>query len=166
MGFGFPAAIGAQLGNPGRLVIDIAGDGSIQMNIQQLAVAVYENLPVKIVVLNNGWLGMVRQWQDMFYKQNYSGTELTRPQTGEQDLSESAISWQDAEYLPDFAKVAEAYGAWGRRVTSRSELGPALKEAFGNDRTCLIDVWVTREENVFPMVPAGASLNQMLEGMA
>ncbi|MFH1740482.1 MAG: thiamine pyrophosphate-dependent enzyme, partial [bacterium] len=166
MGYGFPAAIGAQAGNPGRLVVDIAGDGSIQFNIQQLAVAVYENLPVKIVVLNNGWLGMVRQWQDMFYKRNYSGTELTRPGTGTQDLGASPTSWQQAEYLPDFAKVAEAYGAWGRRVTVRSDLEPVLKEAFENDRTCLIDVWVTREENVFPMVPAGASLNQMLEGMA
>ncbi len=159
MGYGFPAAIGAQAGNPGRMVIDIAGDGSLQMTIQELATAVYYNLPVKVVISNNGWLGMVRQWQDLFYKKNYSATELTR-------RASSHGSWMDAEYLPDFAKLAEAYGAWGRQVKTRSELEPALQEAFSNDSPCLIDVWVAREENVYPMVPAGASLNQMLEGMA
>ncbi len=159
MGYGFPAAIGAQAGNPGRLVVDIAGDGSLQMTIQELATAVYHNLPVKVVISNNGWLGMVRQWQDLFYNKNYSATELTR-------RAFSHGSWDDAEYLPDFAKLAEAYGAWGRRVQKRSELEAVLKEAFSNDLPCLIDVWVAREENVYPMVPAGASLNQMLEGMA
>ena len=166
MGYGFPAAIGAQAGNPGRLVIDIAGDGSVQMTIQELATAVYNNLPVKVVIVNNGWLGMVRQWQDLFYQKNYSATELAKPRTGPPAEEISPESWRNSEYLPNFAQLAEAYGAWGRRVTKRSELEPVLREAFGNDRTCLIDVRVTREENVYPMVPAGASLNQMLEGMA
>jgi acetolactate synthase-1/2/3 large subunit len=166
MGFGFPASIGAQAGNPGRVVIDIAGDGSLQMTIQELATAVYNHLPVKVVIVNNGWLGMVRQWQDLFYRKNYSATELARAEPGSRLKATSPGSWTNAEYLPDFARLAEAYGAWGRRVTSRSELEPVLREAFANDRPCLVDVRVTREENVFPMVPAGASLNQMLEGMA
>jgi len=164
MGYGFPAAIGAQVANPERLVIDIAGDGSIQMNIQEMATAVYNNLPVKVVIVNNGWLGMVRQWQDLFYQKNYSATELVRPRSAKDPSSYG--SWEGQDYRPNFAELARAYGAWGKRVTKRSELEPALKEAFSNDQLCLIDVWVTREENVYPMVPAGASLNQMLEGMA
>jgi len=152
------------VGHPGRLVIDIAGDGSIQMNIQEMATAVYNNLPVKVVIVNNGWLGMVRQWQDLFYKKNYSATELVRPHPGMDPSSYG--SWQEQDYRPNFAELAQAYGAWGRRVTKRSELEAVLKEAFSNDQVCLIDVWVTREENVYPMVPAGASLSQMLEGMA
>ncbi len=162
MGYGFPASIGAKFGNPDKLCIDIAGDGSLQMTIQELATAAYYNRPVKVIIVNNGWLGMVRQWQDLFYGKNYSATELTRPLNNDAKPGD----WRNCEYLPNFAKLAEAYGCFGAKVTSRKELEPVLKEAFSNDKTCLIDVWVTREENVYPMVPAGASLDQIMSGMA
>ncbi|GFM35350.1 biosynthetic-type acetolactate synthase large subunit [Desulfovibrio psychrotolerans] len=142
MGYGLPAAIGAQMAFPDKLVIDIAGDGSIQMNSQELMTAVCNNLPVKIVILNNGYLGMVRQWQELFYKRNYCNTCM------------------DAQ--PDFVKLAEAYGALGFRVTEEAQLVPVLQQAFAAPNTCIIDVQVAREENVYPMVPAGASLEEML----
>lgn len=142
MGFGFPAAIGAQMAFPDRLVIDIAGDGSIQMNIQELATAVCHNLPVKIVILNNRYLGMVRQWQELFYRKNYCATCM------------------DAQ--PDFVKLAEAYGAAGFRVTREEDLKSTLKQAFELDKTVIVDVAVCPEENVYPMVPAGKSLTEML----
>lgn len=166
MGYGFPAAIGAQRAFPKRQVINIAGDGSLQMNIQEMATAAYYNLPVKNIVCNNGWLGMVRQWQDLFYGKNYSSTELTRPNPNA-SRSESGVSdWMNAEYLPNYEKLAEAYGWWGRKVTRKSELEDALRECLSVKRPALLDVWVVREVNVYPMVPAGASLNQMMEGMA
>ncbi len=142
MGFGFPAAIGAQMAFPDKLVIDIAGDGSIQMNIQELATAVCHNLPVKIVILNNGYLGMVRQWQELFYKKNYCATCM------------------DAQ--PDFVRLAEAYGAAGFRVTRQEDLKSTLQQAFALDKTVIVDVTVCPEENVYPMVPAGKSLTEML----
>ncbi len=142
MGYGLPAAIGAQMAFPDKLVIDVAGDGSIQMNIQELITAVCNNLPVKIVILNNGYLGMVRQWQELFYKRNYCATCM------------------DAQ--PDFVKLAEAYGAAGYRVTRPEEVEPVLREAFALPKTVVVDVHVSREENVYPMVPAGASLTDML----
>ncbi len=145
MGFGFPAAIGAQLGCPGKLVIDIAGDGSIQMNIQEMATAVNNHLPVKIAILNNGYLGMVRQWQELFYKKRYSATPLKNP---------------------DFVKLAEAYGAKGMRITRKEDVVPALKEAIATDNVVVMDFIVAPEENVFPMVPAGEALNRMMDGMA
>ncbi len=141
MGFGFPAAIGAQVAFPKSLVIDIAGDGSIQMNIQELATAVQYNLPVKIVILNNGFLGMVRQWQELFYEKRYTWTKL---------------------HSPDFVKVAEAYGAVGYRLEAEKDVDKVLKEAFRNNKTTFIDVRVNPEECVYPMVPAGASLKEML----
>ena len=142
MGYGFPAAIGAQMAHPDKLVIDIAGDGSIQMNIQELATAVCNKLPVKIIILNNSYLGMVRQWQELFYQKNYCETCM------------------DAQ--PDFVKVAEAYGAAGYRITKEKDVVPTLKEVFALDKTVIVDVVVEREENVYPMVPAGASLTEML----
>lgn len=145
MGFGLPAAIGAQMGRPEKVVFDIAGDGSIQMNIQELATAVFNKLPVKIAILNNGYLGMVRQWQELFYKKRYSATPLQNP---------------------DFVKLAEAYGAKGLRVTRKEEVVPAIKEALATDNVVMIDFVVEPEENVFPMVPAGEALNRMLGGMA
>jgi acetolactate synthase-1/2/3 large subunit len=145
MGFGFPAAIGAQMGCPGKLVIDIAGDGSIQMNIQEMATAVNNKLPVKIVILNNGYLGMVRQWQELFYKRRYSSTTLKNP---------------------DFVKLAEAYGAVGMRIAKKEDVEPALKKAFATDNVVVMDFIIEPEENVFPMVPAGEALNRMLGGMA
>ncbi len=166
MGYGFPAALGAQRAFPKRQVIDIAGDGSIQMNIQELATAIYNNLPVKIIIMNNGWLGMVRQWQDLFYGKNYSATELSRPAPGVARKDTNPGAWMNAEYLPDFEQLAAAYGAWGRRVKKKSELDDAIRECLSQTKVSILDVWVAREENVYPMVPAGASLSHILEGMA
>lgn len=142
MGYGFPAAMGAQRAFPDKLVIDIAGDGSIQMNIQEMMTAVCNKLPVKIVILNNGYLGMVRQWQELFYEKNYCETCM------------------DAQ--PDFVKLAEAYGAAGFRVTKKKDVESVLREAFALDKPVIVDVRVEQEENVYPMVPAGASLTEML----
>lgn len=142
MGYGFPAAIGAQVANPDKLVIDIAGDGSIQMNIQEMATAVCYNLPVKIIILNNSYLGMVRQWQELFYNKNYCATCL--------------------DTAPDFVKLAEAYGAEGYQVDKTEDVVPVLKKVFASPKTCIVDIRVEPEENVYPMVPAGASLTEML----
>jgi acetolactate synthase-1/2/3 large subunit len=146
MGYGFPAAIGAQVGRPDALVVDIAGDGSIQMNIQELATAVYNKIPVKICILDNGFLGMVRQWQELFYKRRYSGSVLAGN--------------------PDFVRLAEAYGARGRRVTRPEEVRPALEEAFATPEVFILDFMIEPEENVFPMVPAGEAIDRMIGGMA
>jgi acetolactate synthase I/II/III large subunit len=142
MGFGFPAAIGAQMAFPDRLVIDVAGDGSIQMCIQELATAVCYGLPIKIVILNNGCLGMVRQWQELFYEKNYCATCL--------------------DVAPDFVKLAEAYGAAGYRVTDPAKVESVLAEAFALPKTVIVDVVIDPEENVAPMVPAGKSLTEMI----
>jgi len=146
MGFGFPAAIGAQLGCPDRVVFDVAGDGSIQMNIQELATVARENIPVKIAILNNGFLGMVRQWQELFYNRRYSSTTLNGN--------------------PDFVKLAEAYGVMGLRVTDPAEVPGALRKAIDHDGPVLLDFIVSPEENVFPMVPAGEAIDRMIGGMA
>jgi acetolactate synthase-1/2/3 large subunit len=142
MGYGFPAALGAQVAFPDRLVIDIAGDGSIQMNIQELATAVQYHLPVKIIILNNGYLGMVRQWQELFFRKHYSATEMSA--------------------VPDFVKLAEAYGAVGLRATHPREVEPTLKKAFSINKPVLVDFVVAGEENVYPMVPAGQPISKML----
>ncbi len=142
MGYGFPAAIGAQLAFPDRLVIDIAGDGSIQMNIQELATAVSYQIPVKVVILNNGYLGMVRQWQELFYNKNYCATCL--------------------HINPDFVALAKAYGAEGFRVERAEDVEPVLRKAFAHPGPVFVDVRVEPEENVAPMVPAGAALSEML----
>ncbi|MFQ6065712.1 MAG: biosynthetic-type acetolactate synthase large subunit [bacterium] len=146
MGYGFPASIGAQIGRPEKIVFDIAGDGSFQMNIQELATAVNYKVPVKIAILNNGYLGMVRQWQQLFYKSRYSQVNL--------------------EGHPDFVKVAEAYGIEGIRVTKPEEVEPALKKALDIAGPVVLDFRISREENVYPMVPAGAALTQIIEGLA
>lgn len=142
MGYGFPAAIGAQFAFPDKLVINVAGDGSIQMNIQELATVVQNKIPVKVVILNNGHLGMVRQWQELFYNRNYSHTNM--------------------EAQPDFVKLAEAYGAEGYRISKPEELEDVLRKALTSPNPAFIDVMVEREENVYPMVPAGAALDEML----
>jgi len=142
MGYGFPAAIGAQAAFPDRLVIDIAGDGSIQMCIQELIVAVENNFPVKIAILNNQYLGMVRQWQQHFYDRRYSQTCLSA--------------------APDFVKLAEAYGAVGLRAMKPSEVEPVIREAFATPRPVIMDFVVNPEECVYPMVPAGAPMTEML----
>ncbi len=161
MGYGFPAAIGAQLGNPGRRVIDIAGDGSIQMNIQELATAVSEGLPVIVAILNNGYLGMVRQWQELFYGRRYSSTCLMR--TGRCPRDCSSPGEKCPPYVPDFVKLAQAYDAVGIRVSRPEEIGPALEAAARvTDRPVFIDFIVEREANVWPMVPAGAGIDEMM----
>ncbi len=142
MGYGFPAAIGAQVAFPEKTVIDIAGDGSFQMNIQELATAVQYNLPVKVAILNNHCLGMVRQWQQLFCDRRYSQTLF--------------------EVVPDFVKLAEAYGAVGLRATKPEEVEPVIREALAVRRPVVLDFVVDRNEGVYPMVPAGASLTEML----
>lgn len=142
MGYGFPAAIGAQVAFPDELVISVSGDGSIQMNIQELATAVQYNLPVKVVIINNRFLGMVRQWQEKFYNRRYS--------------------YSCIEVQPDFVKLAESYGAVGMRIEKEDELEGKLRSAFNNGRPTIIDVVVDREEGVYPMVPAGANLKDMI----
>ncbi len=146
MGYGFPAAMGAQLGCPDKTVIDIAGDGSIQMNIQELATVVHYKLPVKIAILNNGYLGMVRQWQELFYEKRYSHTRLSGN--------------------PNFVKIAEAYGAKGFYVDKKEDVRPVIEEALSIEGPVVMDFNVTEEENVFPMVPAGQAINRMIGGMA
>ncbi len=142
MGFGLPAAIGAQIACPDKLVVDVAGDGSIQMNIQEMATAVQYKLPVKIVILNNKYLGMVRQWQELFYDKRYSSTSM--------------------EHAPDFVKLAEAYGAQGLRASKPEDVESVLAEGLFSNKTVIMEFIVEKEEGVFPMVPAGASITEML----
>jgi acetolactate synthase I/II/III large subunit len=142
MGYGFPAAIGAQMAAPDKVVIDIAGDGSIQMNIQELATARQYDCPVKIAILNNNYLGMVRQWQELFYDKRYSHTGL--------------------EVAPDFVALAKAYGAVGLRATKPSEVEPVIREALATRNTVVMDFVISREEGVYPMVPAGKATTEML----
>jgi len=143
MGYGFPAAIGAQLGRPDKRVFDIAGDGSIQMNIQEMMVAVQHRVPVIIAILNNGFLGMVRQWQQLFYDRRYSHTCI--------------------DCQPDFVKLADAYGAVGIRIDKKEEVIPAIKKALEiTDKPIVLDFHVDREENVYPMVPAGKSVKEII----
>jgi acetolactate synthase-1/2/3 large subunit len=144
MGYGFPAAIGAKVANPHKTVFSISGDGSIQMNIQELATVVENKIDVKVAILNNRYLGMVRQWQELFYAERYSSSDLGS--------------------TPDFVKLAEAYGAVGLRAERSSEVVPVLKEALKAKRTVFMDFVVDRLEKVFPMVPAGASINEMIFG--
>lgn len=148
MGFGLPAAIGAQLGDPDRLTVVITGDGSIQMNIQELATVRQEGLPLKIVVMNNGYLGMVRQWQELFWNNRYSHVD-TQTHGGE-------------EAFPDFVKLADAYGIRGARLTSPDTLEDDLRAAFEAEGPALIDVQVAREENVYPMIAPGEAARNMV----
>jgi acetolactate synthase-1/2/3 large subunit len=161
MGYGFPAAIGAQFANPDKRVIDIAGDGSIQMNIQELATAVYNELPVIVAILNNGYLGMVRQWQELFFGRRYSSTCLM---TGVECPPECKGPGDRCPvYHPDFVKLAEAYGAVGLRVSKPADIEAALREAGKiKDRPIFIDFIVEREFNVFPMVAPGAGNTEMM----
>lgn len=143
MGYGFPAAIGAQVAQPDKTVWAIVGDGGFQMTLQELATAVEQKLPVKIALMNNGFLGMVRQWQELFWNRRYSGVDIN--------------------VQPDFVKLVEAYGAVGIKVETRAEVEPAIKKAMKvKDRPALIDFHVVKEENVFPMIPAGQSIEEMM----
>ena len=143
MGYGLPASIGAKVGKPDKTVIDIAGDGSIQMVSQEFATAVLNRIGVKIMILNNGYLGMVRQWQEFFYNKRYSHTSI--------------------ENSVDFVKLIEAYGGIGFRVTEKSQVEETIKKALSIDNVVVVDFWIDREENVYPMVPTGSPINQMLE---
>jgi acetolactate synthase I/II/III large subunit len=158
MGYGFPAAIGAKVGRPDEVVIDIAGDGSIQMCIQELATAVNYNIPVVIAILNNHYLGMVRQWQELFYEKIYSGVNLSGKDLLEPKDAESRTGM---DYVPDFVKLAEAYGAMGIRVRKKEDVVPTLEMAVKSNKVVVIDFMCCQEENVFPMVPAGAALEGM-----
>jgi acetolactate synthase-1/2/3 large subunit len=142
MGYGFPAAIGAQIAHPDALVIDVAGEASIQMNIQELATAIQFKLPVKIFILNNEWMGMVRQWQELLHGERYSHSY--------------------SEALPDFVKLAEAYGGIGIRVDRASDLDDAIKTMMKTDRVTIVDVRVDPKENCFPMIPSGKAHNEMI----
>ena len=142
MGYGLPAAIGAQLGNPDALVIDIAGEASIQMNIQELGTATQYRLPVKIFVLNNEYMGMVRQWQELTYESRYSN------------------SYSDS--LPDFVKLAEAYGWKGIRIEDEGQLDSGIEAMLAHDGPAIVDCRVAKEANCFPMIPSGAAHTDML----
>jgi len=145
MGYGFPAAIGAAVGNPDKVVFSISGDGSFQMNLQELATAVRLGLNVKVCIMNNGYLGMVRQWQDLFYSKRYSGVKLK-------------------DCNPDFVKLAESYGAVGLRAEDTSDVDKVLKKALEiNNIPVLIDFKIEEEENVYPMIPAGRSMEEILD---
>ncbi len=144
MGYGLPAAMGAQVAFPERQVVVITGDGSIQMNIQELGTCLHYRLPVKIVILNNGFLGMVRQWQELFYESRYAQTDIA--------------------VAPDFVKLAESYGALGLRTDRPDEVIPLLRQGLAHPGTVLMDFRVRRESNVYPMVPAGGALQDMLLG--
>jgi acetolactate synthase-1/2/3 large subunit len=164
MGFGYPAAIGAKFGNPNKKVIAVAGDGSFQMNMQEMAVAVLNDIDVKVVILNNQYLGNVRQWQEMFYGKRYSHSCLAK--------RKECPKWCNSPnratcpvYIPDFVKWAESYGVLGIRVTDKKDVEPALKKMLETKGSVVIDMWVEVEENIFPMVPAGASLDDMITRM-
>jgi len=143
MGFGLPAAMGAKVGRPGETVWCIDGDGGLQMTIQELGTIVQEKVAVKIAILNNGYLGMVRQWQELFYGRRYVATPLS---------------------CPDFVKIAEAYGIPGSRVTRKEEVVPAIEQAMKHDGPFLIDFMVEPEEGVYPMIPPGAAVAEFIEG--
>jgi acetolactate synthase-1/2/3 large subunit len=164
MGFGYPAGIGAKFGNSEKEVIVVAGDGSFQMNMQEMAVAVLNDVNVKVVILNNQYLGNVRQWQEMFYGKRYSHTCLAR--------RKKCPKWCNTPnrnkcpvYIPDFVKWAESYGVWGMRVTNKKDVESCLEKMLGIKASVVLDIWVEIEENIFPMVPPGASLDSMITSM-
>ncbi len=142
MGYGLPAAIGAQMAHPDALVVDVAGDASILMNIQELSTAVQYRLPVKIFILNNQWMGMVKQWQELLHGERYSNSYT--------------------ESLPDFVKLAEAYGGIGMRAQTPDELDRVIKEMMKTDRVTIVDICVDQKENCFPMIPSGKAHNEMI----
>lgn len=143
MGFGLPASVGVKMGRPERTVWCIDGDGSFQMTMHELATIVQEKLAIKIAIMNNGYLGMVRQWQELFFEKRYVATPL---------------------WGPDFVKLAGAYGIPGAKVRQKEQVIPAIQQAMAYDGPFLIDFGIEPEENVYPMVPSGASLSEFLEG--
>ena len=144
MGYGLPAAVGVQVANPNKLVIDIAGEASVLMTMQEMSTAVQYKLPIKIFILNNQYMGMVRQWQELLHEKNYSESYTAA--------------------LPDFVKLAEAYGCVGIRATNPNELEEKIKEMIEVDKPVIFDCVVDKNENCFPMIPSGKPHNQMLLG--
>ena len=142
MGFGLPAAMGAAVGCPDRVVVCVAGDGSVQMNAQELATCAQNKIPIKVFIMNNGYLGMVRQWQELFWDHRYSHVDM-----GEH---------------PDFVKLAEAYGATGLRFTNKTSLVEDIRAAIATPGVVVADVRVTREENTYPMIAPGAAARDMV----
>jgi acetolactate synthase I/II/III large subunit len=142
MGFGLPAAMGAQVGCPDDTVVCVAGDGSVQMNMQELATCAEEKIPIKVFIMNNGYLGMVRQWQELFWDKRYSQVDMG--------------------HYPDFVKLADAYGATGIRLTDKTTLVPDMREALAIEGPVLVDVRVTREENTYPMIAPGQAARDMV----
>jgi acetolactate synthase-1/2/3 large subunit len=142
MGFGLPAAMGAKVGCPDQLVCAIAGDGSVQMNMQEMATCVVHDIPIKVFIMNNGYLGMVRQWQELFWDRRYSAVDMGTS--------------------PDFVKLAEAFGATGIRLDDKNKLVEGMREAIATEGPAIIDVRVTREENTYPMIPAGQAARDMV----
>ena len=144
MGYGFPAAIGVQLGNPDALVVDVAGEASIMMMIQEISTAVQYRLPVKLFILNNFWMGMVRQWQELLHGERYSESY--------------------SEALPDFVRLAEAFGCRGLRATTKGEVDDVIREMIAHPGPVVVDMQVDKTENCFPMIPGGHAHNDMLLG--
>jgi acetolactate synthase-1/2/3 large subunit len=142
MGFGLPSAIGAKVGRPDELVVCLAGDGSLVMTCQELATAVEHDIAVKVFIMNNGYLGMVRQWQELFWDKRYSAVDMGKS--------------------PDWVKLAEAFGATGMRVEADDEMDDAMREAIEAEGPVVLDVRVRREENCYPMIPAGAAARDMV----
>jgi acetolactate synthase-1/2/3 large subunit len=143
MGFGLPSALGAKIACPDQTVVCLAGDGSLQMTSQELATAVSEDIPVKVFIMNNGFLGMVRQWQELFWDKRYSAVDM-------------------GQQTPDWVKLAEAYGATGMLATEKGTLVEQMREAILTDGPVVVDVRVTREENCYPMIPAGQPARDMV----
>ncbi|MCB1720400.1 MAG: acetolactate synthase 3 large subunit, partial [Alphaproteobacteria bacterium] len=142
MGYGLPAAVGVQMAHKDSLVVNISGDGSVQMNIQEIGTAIQYKLPIKIFILNNSWLGMVRQWQELLHGERYSETY--------------------SDSLPDFVKLAEAYGGVGLRAQTPDELDDVIEKMLKTDRLTIVDVCVEQTENLFPMIPSGKAHNEMI----
>lgn len=141
MGYGLPASMGAQLGAPGRTVVSISGDGGFQMNIQELGTIAANKFPIKIIIMNNNFLGMVRQWQQLFFEKRYSFTELKNP---------------------DFITIGKGYGIEGQKVDKRENLENAIQTMIDHDGPYILEVTIEKEDNVFPMVPAGASVSEVM----
>lgn len=165
MGYGFPAAMGAKMGNPDKTVIAISGDGGMQMNIQELATAVAYELPLILVVLNNGYLGNVRQWQEIFYNKRYSSTCLRYRKSCEKNCMEKSKCCP--KYTPDFVKLAESYEAYGIRITKEEEIAEAFAFAAKHKNApTIIECIIDSEADVFPMVPTGKTLSDMIYAKA
>ena len=161
MGYGLPSAIGAAIGNPGREVVTICGDGGFQMNIQEMATAVAQELPIVICLFNNHYLGMVRQFQALFYRRHYSSVCTRRRKNCPVRCGGPSSICPD--YTPDFVKLAESYGALGLRVQEESQIPSAIEQALANTQgPTIIEFVIACDELVFPMVPGGNALNDMI----